>query len=212
MKTKFTILVALLTWAVVAQAQDIETVFRGSGQGVSVGGYGAMSNKFTKIRGEYANFVEVYGGVYLNHRVLIGIGGGATTNNLPVPAKYSTIPDAKLSYQYGQCGLVTEYVIGSNRSVHLVAHLFTGAGFTLQYDRYHDWSDDYFDDFDKEKRDENWFVVAEPAIQVEINLFRWARLSPGISYRTTFGSEGRGLDDSDLSNISYNATLKFGRF
>lgn len=211
MKTKFTaILVLFLVWCGSAGAQDIETVFRGS-NGVSIGGYGAMSNKFTKIRGEYANFVEVYGGVYLNHRFLLGIGGGATTNNLPVPERYSAIPGAKLSYEYGQCGLVTEYVIGSIRAVHLVAHLFTGAGFTLQYDRYHDWSDEYFDDFD-DHNDENWFVVAEPAIQVEINLFRWARLSPGISYRTTFGSEGLGLEDSDLSNISYNATLKFGRF
>jgi hypothetical protein len=211
MKTKFTMLVVvLLVWTGSTYAQEIETVFHGSGNGISIGGYGALSNKFTKIRGEYANYVEAYGGVYLNHRVLIGIGGGATTNNLPVPLQYSTMPDAKLSYQYGQCGLVTEYVLASNRAVHLVAHLFTGAGFTLQYDR-RDWSDERFDDLD-DHRDENWFVVAEPGIQVEINLFRWARLSPGISYRKAFGSEGRGLDDGDLSSISYNATLKFGVF
>jgi hypothetical protein len=211
MKTNFTaILVVLLAWTGSAYAQDIETVFRPSGNRVSIGGYGALSNKFTKIRGEYANYVEAYGGVYLNHRFLIGIGGGATTNDLPVPLKYSTLPEAGLSYQYGQCGLVTEYVIGSNRAVHLVAHLFTGAGFTLQYDR-HDWSEDRFDAME-DHRDENWFVVAEPGLQVEINLFRWARLSPGISYRTTFGSDGLGLKDSDLSNISYNATLKFGLF
>lgn len=208
MKKKITNLVfILLLVATVSHAQEIQTVFKGG----RVTAYGALSNKFTKINGQYANIGEVYGGVYLNQRFMIGLGGGAVTNNIPVPAEYSTIPGENLSYEYGQCGLVTEYVLGSNKAFHLVFHLFSGAGFTVQYNRYK-WDDEFDHDWNKDKRDENWFFVAEPGVQLEVNLFRWMRFSPGVTYRSAFGSDAAGLSDSDLSNMSYNVTLKFGKF
>jgi len=52
----------------------------------------------------------------------------------------------------------------------------------------------------------------EPGVQVEMNLFRWMRLAPGISYRQTFGSDSRGLTDDTLTNTTYSVTLKLGKF
>ena len=187
----------------------IETVFRGGA--TSVRGYGALTNKFTTIRGDYANLVGVYGGVYINHKFMIGVGGAAMTNRLDVPLQYSTDPLRDLNYEYGQFGLVTEYVIGSNKAFHVAFNLFSGAGFTMQNDR-DEWDDDEFDWNDDKTHDTNWFFVAEPGVQFEINVFKWMRFSPGISYRAAFASDGLGMRDSDISNISYNATLKFGRF
>ncbi len=215
-KTTFALIVVLgILISIDSSAQDsvsyqsrshqIKTVF---GRGSSSGGYGALSNKFTTINGQYANLAEVYGGWYINHWFMLGIGAAAVTNNLPVPTKYSADPARNLSYEYGQFGLMTEYVIGSGRTVHLAFSLFAGAGVTVQYERfgYIDYS------HSRQIRDENWFFVAEPGVQVEINILRWMRFSPGVSYRATAGSNGIGLKDSDLSNVSYNATLKFGRF
>ena len=141
---------------------------------------------------------------------MIGVGGSAMTNNLLVPKQCSTDPLRNLSYEYGQFGLVAEYVVNSDRPVHLAFQLLTGAGFTVQYDLYnwHNGNQNYQDVV----KDENWFFVAEPGVQLEVNLFKWMRLSPGFSYRATFGSDGRGLSDRKLRNISYNATLKFGKF
>jgi hypothetical protein len=189
-----------------SKSHQIRTVFR---RGSSSGGYGSLSNKFTTINGQYANLAEVYGGWYVNHWFMLGLGAAAVTNNLPVPTQYSADPTKNLSYEYGQFGLMTEYVIGSGRTVHLAFSLFAGAGFTVQYERfgYNDYSHN-----GQQIRDENWFFVAEPGVQVEINILRWMRFSPGVSYRATAGSNAAGLKDSDLSNISYNATLKFGRF
>jgi len=190
-------------------AQEIQTLFKGSRPS---GAYGAISNKFTTIKGEYANIAEIYGGLFINRKFLVGLSLAATTNDLKVPAQYSVIPQQDMSWQYGQFGLVTEYVFGSNKVVHFNFTLFSGAGFTLQYDRndYDGWSDDD-DDFDS-AHDSNFFCVIEPGVQVEVNLLRWLRLSPGISYRKTFGSDGIGLRDNDLSNLSYNVTLKVGKF
>jgi hypothetical protein len=217
LKTITMALVVLCTVTAVAQENDnqdlnndIQTVFKGGTQSIS--GYGAITNKFTYIGGEFANLVGAYGGVYINHQFMIGAGAAAMTNNLSVPLEYSANPLRDMSYEYGQVGLIMEYVPGSNKAVHLAFSLFSGAGFTLQHER-HDWDDHDNDfDFDEDVKDENWFFVLEPGIQFELNVFKWMRFSPGISYRAAFQSDGIGMRDSDISDVSYNATLKFGRF
>lgn len=199
-------------------AQDVEskedneprmgTLFRGNRQ--ASGGYGAITNKFTTINGEFANLAGLYGGWYINHKFMIGAGAAALTNNIKVPVVDRIDPTRDLSYMYGQVGAVAEYVLASNRTFHVAFSMFAGAGFTIQYER-HEWErDDY--EWDDAAEDEDWFVVAEPGVMAEINVTRWMRFSPGVSYRATFGSDGKGLGDSALSNITYNATLKFGRF
>lgn len=200
----------LFSLTLIAQAQEIQTLF---GKGNSTSGYVALSNKFSTINGDFANMNEVYGGVFINRRWLVGLGFAATTNDIRVPQQHSVNTLQPMTYQYGQGGLMLERVIGSNRSIHLVANLFSGVGFTAQYNRrqWDDWDDWHdFDDF--RSHDENWFYVLEPGAQLEMNLFRWLRLSPGISYRKTYGSNGMGLSDKDLSNWSYNLTLKIGGF
>lgn len=215
---KFLAIALLATLSTAAFGQDnetkpepnneIQTLFKTTGK--ASGGYGALTNKFTRIGGDYANLAGVYGGWYVNHKFLLGLSAAAATNNIPVPDRYSVDPLRNMSYEYAQFGLVTEYVLGSNKPVHLAFNLFSGAGFTVQYER-HNWEHNDFDHGDND-HDENWFFVAEPGVQVEVNLFKWMRFSPGVSYRAAFGSDAPGLSDSDLSNISYNATLKFGRF
>jgi hypothetical protein len=193
-------------------AQDNQTIFQNRGIYRS-GGYAAISNKFTKINGDYANMAEIYGGWFINQRFMLGIGAAATTNHIPVPLNKQNFPGRKMTYQYGQFGLMTEYVFASTRKVHFTANLLIGAGFTMQYDRrdVEDWDWDDFDDrYDDD--DAKCFFVMEPGVQAEFNLLKWMRFSPGVSYRKAFNAKGNGLTDGDLSNISYNLTLKFGRF
>jgi hypothetical protein len=203
----------LLMWLLSPEsnAQEIQTLFKGTQPS---GGYGALSNKFTTINGEYANLAEIYGGWFIRKRFLLGIGAAATTNNLRVPIEYSADPLKEMSWEYGQCGLMTEYVFRSNRVIHFNFTLFAGAGFTVQYERtdLDEWDNHDFDHDHDMEHDPNFFYVMEPGGQLELNLFKWMRLSPGISYRKAFGSNGIGLDDADLSNLSYNLTLKFGKF
>jgi hypothetical protein len=213
MKTNFKLLVLAVTLlmgnAVNAQ-NEIKTVF---GPSKSVGGYGAISNKFTYLGDSYANLIEAYGGVFINKRFMIGFGGAATTNFIPVPLQYSLNPMRNMSYQYSQAGLVTEYVMGSDKAFHLAFSLFAGSGFTMQYER-PTWNHDTYDydSYEYYGGGEDFFFVAEPGVQLEINVFKWMRFSPGVSYRAAFGSSAVGLTDTDLSKMSYNATFKFGKF
>jgi hypothetical protein len=212
MKTFFTMLAVMVTGILYAQDHEpIQTIFNNRGPHPS-GGYASISNKFSTVNGDYANIVELYGGWYINHRWLIGLEGAASTNDIPVPFVHSTNPGHKMSYQYGQFGFMTEYVFGSNKAVHVSVQMFAGAGFTLQYHR-PDWRDeDFWNNVPDYDHDENWFYVAEPGVKVEVNVFRWLRFCPGISYRAAYKSKGRGLTDSDLSSPSVNVGLKIGRF
>lgn len=188
----------------------IETLWHGNGMHSSRG-YGALSNKFTTIGGQFANMAEVYGGWYINHRFLIGVSAAALTNDIRVPDQYNVMPGEKTSYEYSQVGLATEYTIHSNRAIHLSFQLFNGSGFTTQYIR-HD-KDNYYDDYKNDSaHDTNWFFVTEPGVKVEMNILKWMRFSPGVSYRAAFGSNAKGLRDQDINGASVNLTLKFGRF
>jgi hypothetical protein len=210
MKTRFlltNLVVVLVTFT--SAAQEVQSIFGG---GRATGGYGALSNKFTYIGGEFANLSEIYGGVFINRRWMVGLSFAGSTNDIRVPVEYSVDPINPMTYQYGQGGMVVERVFNSNRPFHFVVSMFSGVGFTAQYNRsdFQDYNNDYH--HSTSIHDENWFYVLEPGVQLEMNLFRWMRLSPGVSYRQTYGSDGLGLSDGGLSDWTYNITLKFGGF
>lgn len=189
---------------------QIQTIFKSPH---SFGGYGAFTNRFTTINGSYANLTGVYGGVFVNHKVLIGFGALASTNYIPVPEEFSIAPGTRMSYEFGQVGMFNEYALWSNRAIHFNFNLFTGAGFTVQYERPARWYDDYnYDPRPYGDNDENWFFVIEPGVQLEVNLFKWMRVSPGITWRKAYGSYSAGLSDSALSSTTYSMTVKFGKF
>jgi hypothetical protein len=207
MKKLLVLTLMTLSGAVFAQTGDVKTIFSGP---LSVGGYGAVTNKFTTFRGEFANLTGAYGGVYINHRLLLGAGAVALTNDIRVPEAFRTDPDLKLSYEYGQVGFYGEYVANSDKAFHVVFNLFAGGGFTLQYLRHDRYNTD--PTLYPVEDDEDWFLVVEPGMQAEINLFRWMRFSPGISYRIANGVDGDGLEENDINGVSYNLTFKFGKF
>ncbi|MBX2965680.1 MAG: hypothetical protein KF845_06000 [Cyclobacteriaceae bacterium] len=206
MKKTLILIAAVFTAALTYAQSEIQTVFNSS----RVTAYGALTNKFTSIRGDFANMTGMYGGVFINRKVMLGVGGFATTNRISVPTEFSEFPGNSLSYGYVQTGFMTEYVVRSNKAVHLVLSMFAGAGFSYQYEH---WTNPDYDWLEIEGiYDQRWSFVMEPGAQVEINLLRWMRFSPGISYRSVHNSNGRGLSDKNLSDWSYNVTLKFGKF
>lgn len=208
MTIKSLLAISLLTLgslSVIAQEKN-QTIFKSEGIRKS-GGYGAVSNKFTKINGQFANINEFYGGWFINRSFLIGISAAATTNRMRVPEENKLWDGDRMTYQYGQFGLMTEYVVASTKRVHFAVNLLTGSGFILQYDR-----NDYDRWEDYGSKNPNFFFLLEPGAQVELNLTNWMRFSPGISYRRAFGSGSKGLTDNDISGLSGNVTVKFGRF
>lgn len=214
MKTfiKVLLVLVILSGSIASQAQEVQSLL-GGGRIKSSGGYGALTNKITEINGEYANLAGLYAGWYINHKFAVGVSGAAVTNHIPVPEKYNTVPGVKMSYEYAQFGLFGEYVLGSNRIVHVGFQLFSGAALNTQYNRYEWDNDDDDDDFESFEKKTDWFVVTEPGINVEINIFKWMRFCPGVSYRIAVGDgELSGLSGSNINGMTINTSLKFGKF
>ena len=101
-KTALLLSFFLVLGSSLVNGQEIKTVFKGA---KSSGGYGALTNKFSYIDGQYANIVGVYGGWYVNHKFLLGIGANAMTNYMAVPIDASVNPLLDLSYGYVDFGL-----------------------------------------------------------------------------------------------------------
>ena len=101
-------------------AQEVQSIFS---NGKATGGYGALSNKFTYLGGEFANVCEVYGGVFINRRWMVGLAFAGSTNDIRVPLEYSVDPVNPMTYQYGQGGLKLERVFNSNKPFHFVINL-----------------------------------------------------------------------------------------
>src|SRR3989337_2389174 len=92
------VIMSVCSMQATAQDGNVKTIFKGNLR--SSGGYAAISNKFTTIRGDYTNLAGLYGGWYINPRMRIGLGAAASTNNLRVPQQFSTDPNQNRTWQY----------------------------------------------------------------------------------------------------------------
>src|SRR5690606_19509939 len=113
---KTAILIFTLFTTVLTYAQEIQTVF--NSQRVTV--YAALTNKFTAIRGDFANMLGAYGGVYITRIVMLGLRGFATKHHNSKTTEFRSCQDTLYRYGYVQSGMITDWVSGSNKPVRMV--------------------------------------------------------------------------------------------
>lgn len=200
-----------LTLGASAQEKQ-ETLF---GSPVEHGGFGGVVTKMTPIHGEMGLMVGGYGGWLINHQLMIGGGGYglATDVRASADAELAYAPNGEPLYvDFGYGGLMIEYIIAPHRLVHINVQALIGAG-GVSYRE--DWRNDVFGDDDGHYHHgpSEALFVAEPSVNVELNITEWMRLSAGAGYRYVTGVDGlRGLENKDLSGASGQIALKFGSF
>ena len=206
---------ALMMFAVItlsASAQEQETLFSSP---IEHGGFGAAVAKMTPIRGEMALIVGGYGGWLINHQLMLGGGGYGLVSNIrasnDAEAAYSPYGE-QLYVEFGYGGVMLEYIMAPSKLVHLNVQALIGGGAVTYRD---DWFDGMYNDNYNSRhygRTEALFV-AEPAVNVELNVTEWFRVSAGASYRFVTGADELiGLENKDLSGPSGQLALKFGAF
>lgn len=198
--------------------QEMQTLFN---RGVSYGGYGAPELKLTNFNQNPGLMVGGHGGFIMNHKVIIGGGGyGLVTN--------SRFNDDTLNLGTGYGGFRMEYICCSHKLVHFTIPVLVGAGGVGVMEKNKDQStlgnfnwdsnddEDYEDDWDDWH---NWdvvessaYFVVEPGVNVELNIVKYFRIAMGGSYRYVAGTDLDLIKDSDLSDFSFNLSLKFGVF
>lgn len=195
------VLTAQQAWA---QHATTETLFS-SKKKTTVGGYGMATTKFNSIDGEFGVIVGAHGGVLLNKKLMLGVGGYSLVNNIGMPAINTGAEKQYLSLWY--TGLVAEYVHNSDKLVHWTAGALIGGG---GVGRRYKWHNDFDDD--NHISDASGFFVAEPFANIELNLTKFLRLDVGASYRFVQGSKTTGITDSKLSAPSIQVGIKAGKF
>ncbi len=218
MKKIFTILLlALFVQVSFAQEQeeetkekrgsDINTIFSETNLKFT-GGFIGPELKVSDTYDDYGLLVGGRIGAILNNDFLIGLGGyGLTTKStFPVP----NTPDTTVRMSMGYGGLAMEYTLFRKKAIHFSIPVMVGAG------GYSFYEENNYDDFwyDYNTIDNSAAFIVEPGINIELNLVKFIKFSVGASYRLVYGTNFDVVDitDEDLSNLSFNASFKFGFF
>jgi hypothetical protein len=191
------IILMLHTTGIYSQENDsTKTLFKSS---IRVSEIWTPEIKLNSIQEDIGTLVGFYGGVALNRTFLIGISGGVNLGHPRV--------------NYGYFGIIGQYIYKPQALVHFSTQILLAHGSTKDYENP---KSGLFDNF--------WnisgagFYMAEPGINLEINLSRRLTFVTGISYRYV-----RGLDETDenvsithvtnhdLSGLNFNIGLKFGK-
>ena len=182
----FVLLFLLFSISITAQ----EETLLGSGE-ISSGGFGAPVVKYTQIKGEPALLVGGRGGWIINHTFVIGGGGYGLVNNILGNPPYALYSDPQIVSQlwplittyitFGYGGLELEYIIQSDQLLHFSVYTLIGAGaITYRNGDYRPILVDY--DYPSDA-----FFVLEPAVNAELNVASFMRISAGFSYRFISG-------------------------
>ncbi|MCF6271029.1 MAG: hypothetical protein L3J41_15050 [Melioribacteraceae bacterium] len=189
----FIIILLLSSISILGQA---ETLVSGE---LENGGFGGPVVKFTEIDGKFGLLVGGRGGWIMNHTFVLGFGGYGLVNQF----ESDFIFDGKLlPLMMGYGGFEMEYIHSPNSLVHFSIYLLLGGG-GLTYKEYHDWNSPKVTDS---------FWIAEPAVNVELNVASFFRISAGVGYRLVSDVNLGDLTNSDIAGISGVLTFKFGKF
>jgi hypothetical protein len=188
--------VLLLNTAAFAQSvEEPQTVVGGrpDGQPLVSGWFVSPTFGTTGWGGALAYSPGLRGGVYLNRRLAIGLA----VNGLGNGDTHIGTNEGRNFGTYG--GLLLQYVVQSNRLVHVTFESTLGDG---------RWCATNPNDECLGRR----FIVVEPAANLELNIARHVRFTTGVGYRFAVAGSGEGPSSRDMSSLVVRSGLVFGSF
>lgn len=213
---KYIVLMIALVLAEVVRAQDSEmqTLF---GNGRLSGAYGAFDMKVSPVNDEINLLLGGQAAVIFNEHAYIGVAGYGLSTREKFNGIDARLPendpnrDIRIDMSgFGYGGLLFGYTVSPNSLIHIDIPVVIGAGGVDLTDDNITISDNDFTL--KPSIESSAFFVAEPGLNVEINMARFFKLGLGGGYRYIYGTDLQNLKDSDLSGWTANVSMKFGKF
>ena len=192
------------------KAQDYESIDNGQiktllGKHNKLRGFGSVDLKVSQWNEQTSLLVGGHGGIILNDKFTIGLGGyGITTRS-----KFTGLNDQENLYLGGGYGgLILGYSIFAKEIFHLnFPVLFGGGGLDVLEDE----DNVFVNGFDNVTETTGFFIV-EPGMELEINIARFFRFAVGGTYRFIEGANLDNVSDSKLDDWSTHVSFKFGKF
>lgn len=213
MKKIITVLVlALMVQISIAQDEkvepksDMQTIFTKENLKVT-GGYLAPELKIGYVHEDASLYLGAKIGMTFNNKFTLGLAGYGLTNNSNFDINNDPLDPARIGMGYG--GLAMEYTFFSDKKIHFSIPVVIGAAGIYIYEDDGDYFNSTWDEIENTAA-----LVIEPGINIELNLFKFFRIDLGASYRLVSQTDLpiSGLSDEDLSDLTINATFKFGFF
>ncbi len=152
--------------------------------------------KYSQIALQRAMIGGLGGGVIINKKFSVGVVYSMSINKIPLPV---SVGSGKLQMNWG--GLLMEYTLWPLQKIHLTFPLSVGAG-RLEITGNSSVA---------AKGNPN-FLFAEPGMTIEANIWKYAKLGIGTSYRYVANVNYFSLSQRDLSGFAAVISLKFGMF
>jgi hypothetical protein len=181
-----------------------QTLFRG--KSINLSGYGAPVYKFSPAGETYSHFVGGRGGLIINDIFVIGGGGyGLVYPDRRDKLSGETYTGTEPYVHMGYGGGLLELHIYPKSLIHLSAGVLIGAG-GITFDSSKP------EDSDDNQRHGDSFFVAEPELNLYVNVTRFLRIGIGASYRFVNGINSDELSDSDFRGPTAQVMFAFGWF
>ncbi len=201
-------IILFLTFMAICAMSQPSTLIRSR---VESGGYGAPIIKYGKMNDQSTLYIGGHGGWIINRKFVLGGKGYASVT--PADVKESN----NLVVGFAAWGLFTEYIIASDKLVHLSIENTTGYGIA-----YNDVKNYGFEHDAISYTSDGCFFI-EPGINIILNLTKMVRIGGGVSYRyvqgldydptAPYGDNGNYvISDTDMDGLSYQFMVKIGVF
>jgi hypothetical protein len=191
----------------------------------TLGLYVAPSAQYFGAVGAYSAAQGTSFMLLFNQRFAIGASGNFSSYFTP-----SALNNAGLRMQYATAGAQLEYTFAPHRLIHFSVPLLVGAGMARVDSTSSVSSHDDDDDWDwhgkgRNRRsyayEANPFFIVQPGLNIEMNVFRFAKLFIGANYRAVIGNTTVAypvaattakVTNSQLSGASFQIGVKLGYF
>lgn len=180
------------------------TLFGGN-KDIHHGGFGGASIRGTELLGRTSIFVGGRGAWQANHGIFVGGAGYGLATEHDAPAAVQVAGEPRRKIQVGYAGLWMGYTILSHALVHPVLSVLIGAG-GAAYEGRDAVSGELLE------IETDVFFIAEPELEMEINVLPFMRLAVGLAYRVARSVDMTGIDQDEVSKLLVTSDIRFGRF
>ncbi|MEM9859674.1 MAG: hypothetical protein AAF843_20140 [Bacteroidota bacterium] len=184
-------------------SSDMKTIFSRKSE---IRGFGSFDLKLTDFNEDKALFIGGHGGVILNQKFIFGGGG----YGLATPNTFD-LADGRQEFELygGYGGIMLGYIIAPVEIIHVSFPVLIGAGGI-------EVAEEGAPIVEGERSilERSAFFVVEPAVEIEINVTRFMRMSIGGGYRLVQGADldVGNISNEDLSSWTARLSFKFGKF
>jgi len=189
MKTKIVLFITFLMISTTSYAIERDYIFQGNNEN---GGFGGPVLRAADINGNVQAMGGMRGAWLINHRYYLG---GA------LYSVFNEIEKTNLKLTYG--GLWLGMIFEPAKLTNFSVDILLGGG---------DLRDGNYSTDNTFYGSRDSFLLAEPSVNVNLNLSKLTKLEFGLSYRFVTGSDKTRLSNSNLRGASFNIGLMIGVF